>query len=394
MDIVKQVNARDWLRYIQNDSSDLSWLAPHEEALISVIQRDIYRDSEFHRAYDLLLLVFSYFSLTVRYLDKWVGVLMDALLQAQSLRDNERQVQILRWIGQAHLMMGKHDASHDIFAIALERADEGKIDHMMVASYAGLLKLYWFDLRQPLIHQVAEKAMETVRRVDDYRLKGELYDALAFAYARIGETQRALGYGQMAYIFWNVVQDNGGIGRTAFTLAEVYRYAARYEDSDICLERALEFLEIARSNMAKTQHVWQHALIAYTQASIYFQRQQWNEAESWYQIALEEAVNMNRPQYVVVVRHGLGLTQAKLGLFDAARSNLQLVWASWNEMNNLFEQADVLYGLADLEVLAGNIRLARNHLNDALELCSQLDNVRDVAYLRDCVQLMLDNLPL
>ena len=132
----------------------------------------------------------------------------------------------------------------------------------------------------------------------DYNLKGELYDALAFAYARIGETQTALGYGQTAYIFWNVIRDNAGMGRTAFTLAEVYRYAARYEDSDICLERALEYLEIARSKMAKTQHVWQHSLIAYTQASIYFQRGQWEEAESWYQIALDEAKSMNRLQFL------------------------------------------------------------------------------------------------
>jgi tetratricopeptide (TPR) repeat protein len=393
MDIVKQVNTRDWLRYIQNEGSDLSWLAPHEEALISLIQRDLYRDSEFHRAYDLLLLVFPYFGVILEHLDEWLSLLMDALLQAQSLRDNERQVQILRWIGRAHLITGKHHASHDIFAIALERADEGKIDHMMMASYAGLLKLYWFDLRQPLIQQVAEKAMEIVQRVEDFRLKGELYDALAFAYARIGETQMALGYGQMAYVLWNAVHDSGGIGRTAFTLAEVYRYAARYEDSDICLERALDFLEIARSNMAKTQHVWQHALIAYTQASIYFQRGQWPEAESWYQIALEEAVNMNRPQYVVVVRHGMGLTQAKLGQFDPARRNLQQALTFWKQMNNLYEQANVLYGLADLEVLAGNIRLARDHLKDALELCSQLNNVKDVASLRDWLQLMLDNLP-
>lgn len=392
MDIVKQASARDWLRYIQNEGSDLSWLASHEEALISIIQRDLYRDSEFHRAYELLTLVFPYFGVMLEHLDKWSSLLMDTLLQAQSLRDNERQVQILRWIGRAHLKTAKHEASQDAFEIALERAEAGNFDEMTVAAYAGLLKLQWFDLRHSVTQQVVNHALAVVKRVSDLRLKGELYDALAFAYARIGETQRALGYGQMAYVFWDVVQDNGGIGRTAFTLAEVYRYAARYEDSDICLERALEFLEIARSNMAKTQHVWQHALIAYTQASIYFQRGQWNEAESWYRIALDEAVNMNRPQYVVVARHGLGLTQAKLGQFDNARDNLHLALEFWRGSNNIFEEADLLYGLADLEVSAANIETARQHLVAALELCSRLANVKDVAFLQGELQLMLDSL--
>ncbi|MEZ4667632.1 MAG: hypothetical protein R3E39_06905 [Anaerolineae bacterium] len=393
MDLIKFESSKNWLRYIENGEKDLGWLASHEETIFAVIQQDLYRDSEFHRAFDLVQIVFPYFGIVLEHLDMWTPILMETLIQAQGLSDNDRQARILRWVGEAYLKTGQQRSSHNAFTTALDRAKEGKIDEMMLAAYTGLIKLQWFDLRQPLTKEIVQQALGVAQRLDDLGLRGDLYEALALANAHIGNIPIALEQGQMAYIYWNKLNNPEGLGRAAFTLAEVYRYAARDDNSTGYLQHALDILEIARSNMAETDYAWQYPMIAYVEGSIYFQLGMWNEAESAYEISLDEATRMNRVQSVVVARHGLGLVQTQKGNFEIARGNLLLARELWKKLNNMFEETNVLFALANLEVKVSNYEFARNYLLTALGNCDQLGDFPDSIFLRTQLQAMLDNLP-
>lgn len=378
----------DWLRYIKNSNEPLNWLAPYESNLLSVLQHGLSWEPAFRASFELLTIVFPYFALSLSHTEQWPPLLRDALLMAQDIHDNDLQTKVFRWMGEAYLKVGKHEAARNTFSTALDRAETGDIDDMKVAVYTGLFKLQWFDLKQNLTQTLVQQALETAKYIDDRALQADFYDALAPAYARKMDTAAALGYGQTAFAYWKSVNDNSGIGRTAYTLAGVYIHIAQIKDDKRFLNNAITYLELARDVLFRTDEVWQYALLAYQQAIIYFQLEDYESASSWFHQSLEEARNTNSPQYIVVAQHGLGLALSKLGQFPQARHDLQAALKHWQELQNYYEQANVFVGLADLELSAGNKELAKLYVQDGLQCAIEIPDPK----MRDYMKLQYEDI--
>lgn len=381
--------AGDWLRYLQNDNRDRSWLLAYEDTLINLIRQGLSREVEYHETVDLLMQLFPYFVKVHAHIEAWSPLLMDALLPAQDLQDNALQLQVFRWMGEIFLKDGKHQSANRVFSIALERADAGHSKEVLVAVYAGLFKLQWFDVNHKAFQSLVHHASGIALTLHDPLLHIELYDSLALAFARLGDFSSALGYGQTAFVIAHYRADAAAVAHTAYTLAAVYRQFAHQSQLSTPLCLASEFLEIARASIAHTEYAWQYSLLAYEQAGIYHQLGDFEAAESWFKQALDEALRLNLPQYVVVARHGLGLSQGRLGRYEPARANLLAALDLWTNLKNHFEQANTHYALADLEYAAGNHAFARQHLLSASEIVNTLPDTPNTAFLRAQIEELL-----
>ena len=382
----------DWLRYIKNAGEPLNWLVPYEKNLLTVLQQGLNRERQFRKSYELLTRVFPYFALSLSHTEKWSLLLRDALLMAQDIKDNELQVEVFRWMGEAYLKVGQHESARTAFSTALERAEAGQIDDMKVAVYTGLFKLQWFDLKQPLTKTLVQQALEAAQLIDDRALQADLFVALAPAYSQMMETDTALGYGQTAFAYWKSVNNHSGVGRSAYTLAAIYMHIGQIQDNKRFLNHALTYLEIARDALTHTHDKWQYPLLAYEQASIYFQLEDFEAAASWYQQSLGEAERMTSPQYVVIAQHGLGLAQARLKDYVSARHNLNSALKHWDGFKNSYEKASVLAGLADLELRANDYGLAKYYIDEGLQCVEEIQDQKRREFIRQQFQDIADRL--
>jgi len=376
----------DWLRYIKNAGESLNWLAPYENNLLKVLHKGLNRERQFRKSYELLTLVFPYFALSLSHTEQWSSLLRDALLMAQDIKDNDLQVKVFRWMGEVYLKVGKHQSAHDIFSTALERAEDGHIDDMKVAVYIGLFKLQWFNIKENVTQALVKQALDTAAKLENRALQADLFDALASAYARLSDTDVALGYGQTAFAYWNSVKSHTGTGRTAYTLAAIYMFIGQLKDDKRFLNHAISFLEIAHDELAHTDDMWQYPLLAYEQAVIYFQLEDFEAASSWFQQSLSEAERMNSPQYVVIAQHGLGLAQSKLKLFSSARHYLHLAFDHWDDLKNSYEKASVLAGLAELELRAENKARAQSYIDEGLLSLEDVQDEKMRQFMKDQFQ--------
>ncbi len=385
----------DWLRYINNSKEEnLNWLAPHEETLLSVLRHGLNWEPEFLQAYELLTIVCPYFVLSLAHTQQWFPLLMDALVMAQDIRYRNLQLKAFRWLGEIYLKLGKYTAARDRFSAVLERAESSDINDLKVAVYIGLFKLQWFDLNEEINQTLVNQALETARQIDDRALQADLYDALAPIYARKMDTVTALGYGQTAFVYWMSANNHSGIGRTAYNVATIYVHMSHFEDDNRFLDNAISYLELARETLARTDDVWQHPLLAYEQAIIYFQRGDSRSAADWFRQSLSEAERMDSPQYIVVAQHGLGLALSKMGQYPLARRYLGFALKRWEELNNRYEKANIFVGLADLELNAGDKQLAKSYVDEGLRYTEDIQDQTMRQFMKSQFQDILKRLGL
>ncbi len=382
----------DWLRYIKVTGEPLNWLARYEDNLLAVLRQGISTERQFRKSYELLTLVFPYFALSLSHTKQWSELLRDALLMAQDIKDNDLQVKVFRWMGEAYLKAGQHESARTAFSTALERAETGQINDMKVAVYTGLFKLQWFNFKQSLTRTLVQQALEAAHISADRGLQADLYIALAPAYAQMMETEMALGYGQTAFAYWMANTHYSGIGRSAYTLAAIYMHIGHIEDNKRFLDHAINYLDIARDALTHTDDKWQYPLLAYEQASIYFQLEDFEAAASWYQQSLSEAERMNSPQYVVIAQHGLGLAQTRLANYTSARHHLYLALKHWDGFKNSYEKANVLAALADLELRTSDYALARYYLDQGLQCVDEIQDQKRQEFMQEQFQEIADRL--
>src|SRR5262245_55840775 len=116
------MSIRDWLERARQNKNNSRWLTDHENELYAATKEGLNRPPTFHNAVELLMLLIPHFMFVIYHYKLWNPLLLEALLQAQLLQDNEMQIDILTQLGEAYLALGKNQAARDAFEIALGRA--------------------------------------------------------------------------------------------------------------------------------------------------------------------------------------------------------------------------------------------------------------------------------
>src|SRR5262249_52005588 len=117
------------------------------------------------------------------------------------------------------------------------------------------------------------------------------------------------------------------------------------------------------------------------------------KAEEWLSYALTKAREIGIPQNIVIAHHALGLTQTYLSKWNESRENLLAALDLWRSLDNHYELADVLQRLGSPEFKNEQYEQAQDYLNQAMEICMELQDVVQRDRLRGLIRNIIDLLP-
>src|SRR5215813_8530389 len=160
------MNLRNWLKQVQTHADDGRWFSKHEDVLYPLIAGSLQKPPEFRDAAELLMAVFHHYAFVLYHVKRWSPLLLDALVHAQTLRDNEMQIRILTYLGENYLTSGKYAAAGNTFKIALERARDGQTKEMMLAAYIGLIRMQSVHLADSFDPDLFVKSLTLSKQVN------------------------------------------------------------------------------------------------------------------------------------------------------------------------------------------------------------------------------------
>jgi len=369
----------DWLEQLRGHYQDYAWLTEHTDVLYQTIESALNYPPQVNSAVEGLIAICPYMFTRSDY-RRWSGLLFDALLNAQLIQDNEYQMRLWAQMGEGFYIAGRHEQARQAFNTALERARQGRTKEMMLSAYIGIIRLQSLKLDASFDARFVREALELARDVGDGELQASLHQALALAFTHRGETQAALGYGQMAYAYWHRTAQPLEMGRTAFILSHACRVAKQ-------LPQAERYLRLAQDQFTKTGYTRQFYLISYEEGVLRLENQDYETAQQLLEMAVQEAQQLEQPVYVAMSLHSLAIVQIELALFEEAERNLHAALAMWEQMDNRFYQANCCHALGYLDSKRGDMKQALAWLRRAEALC---DDIAEVP-LREMVrQLVAD----
>jgi tetratricopeptide (TPR) repeat protein len=350
---------------MKQEPLDSGWLSRNEDVLFADVRRGLNQPPLFHDAVKLLMRIFPYYALVQMHTHRWWPLLLDALADAQNLRDNDMIIQILTQLGESYIVFGKHAEAKTVFSQAMKRAGEKQIKEMLLTAYIGLIKVETTQISSGFTRDIAQHAIRLALQVSDRSLKATLCQTLATVYAYRKETELGLGHGQTAYGLWQQLGNQLELGRTAIVLSQIYRTCSRFD-------RAAYFLELAQEHFARTDLERQEAVTAYEKGSLCLEQRDPESARVWLELALEEYQQRGMDNHIAGASHALALALIELGELDKARANLQAALATWEGLKYWHEQANALYALGYLDYQDKRYAQARKAWEQALQVCDQL----------------------
>jgi tetratricopeptide (TPR) repeat protein len=381
------MSIRDWLKAVQLHMEDNPWLSRNENNLHAALKDALHKPPTFHEAVELLMLVFPHYALVLFHSKRWMPLIQEAFSQAQDLRDNEMQIRILTLMGESHITGAKNSAARQAFKIALERAKDGQTQEMEMAAYIGLIRVQYINIDGDSDPELFVKALKLEKQIDDLGLKAALHEAISLAYIKAPRTTTlAIGHGQTAYVYWYRLENKLEMAKTAYILSAAYRFAGQLEPAKKWLERASALFE-------KTDYSRQHTMLAYEQGSLHLQQKDYEAAEQWLNIALEEAIQIGSVDYEACAYHGLGIAQSGLGQFAAAEKNLERALKAWETVGDRYELASAYHAIGHLHHRQKNFVTAREWFNKGLEICKGIPQQSQREFMEKHIHDTLDEIP-
>ncbi|NWG18626.1 MAG: hypothetical protein HXY41_18550 [Chloroflexi bacterium] len=350
--------ARAWLHRVENHLQVSDWLLRYEQKLFEIIGTELSKPCCFLDAAALLVNVFPFYGLVRSQARRWWPLLMDALNDAQTLRDSEIQILLLTQLGESYAMSGKPSAARTAFELAAWRAGERRLTEMWLAAYIGMVRLQTFYLNKNYDPELLNKVANLMTETQDALLIGMAQQTLATAYVFIEEWTLALEYSQAAFLYWLRVGETLYLAQTAFLIAVIYRKMRRFA-------LAKQFFQLSRNASANTGYVRHNGLSAYEQGVLSLEQQDYAAARNWFQSAYGAFKNLEGPYDIAMSHHSLGLAETGLGLLESARENLIIGASYWEQLENDYELANAYQALAYLEGRAGNIEAGLKWLEKA-----------------------------
>ncbi len=368
---------RERLDDLLEHKNDLKWLAAHADTLYGTLESALNHPPQINDAIEGLIAICPYV-FTRSDFRRWSSLLFDALVNAQLLRDDDLQARVWAQMGESYYIAGQHSEAQQAFETALERAQQGRTQEMLLAAYIGIIKLQSYRLDGGFNLEFVQEALLLARQVGDLALQMRLFSALTFVFTRRQETQAAISYGQMAYIYWHKTGNILEAARTALMLADAYRLAEN-------LAQAERFLEVAASLFTQVEYARSYWLVAYETGVLYLHRQEYVSAQQWLTLALREAGKLEHSYNRALSYHSLGIAQTELKQFSAAEQSLEAALVIWERLDHLHYRAHAYQALGYLEGQQGNVQAALDYLHAAQRVCSQTPEMQARQYLEQLI---------
>jgi tetratricopeptide (TPR) repeat protein len=365
---------------LQAHQHDFDWLAQHLDGIYVQLKHDLQFDHLAHSSLDVLEIVAPY-ALSQADFRRWKPVLLNAFQHAEKLGAPIYQIQVWSCLGTYYLHEGNQQSAAQAFANALEQLNQQHTPAMSLMARIGMLNTSAVYRRRDINKFIAE-TLSLADRIQDQVLLGRLYYSLASAYTFQEDTQKALAYGQMAYVYWYMVGNYEEQDRTLLLLAEACRMARCYTQSGRYL----------RASTSRYVDVYQAACADYQMGCMELEKAQPEAAAQHFGQALIKFRQLNYPFRIAVAHHGLGLALSKAAKFAEARRHLNHAFTYWQQLDNPFEQANLTYGLGFLAKLEGHEAEAGQQYRAALRQLATVAASEAVTRLRADIEEQLAQL--
>nr|BFF26584.1 hypothetical protein GCM10025732_45490 [Glycomyces mayteni] len=259
-------------------------------------------------------------------------------------------------------------AEHAGMAAAVLRQPEGELDVQVWQSGWALSGFYYVrgHMRDQVVLQLA--ALGAAERIGDSAAQVHSHRVLAWSYTGLGRFEDSHAHLTQALRLAIATEDRIAQAAAHHGLANL---AALQGHHDAALEHSRRFLELStaqgsRIGVARALNAvgWYHAQLG-----------EYKEAIEYCERALDacQAVDSDlRPHLEAAVSDSLGFIHHRLGRYERARSYYHLALARVREAGSRRGEGEVLSSLGELHLSAGDPDAAREALQQALEILTDI----------------------
>lgn len=385
MSTTHQMTIQGWLDEMENHTDDPRWLDDNEDKLFQDISAGLYTPCVFHDTIKLLNQVYPYYALVRFRAKRWSPLLINGLMQAMDLRDNEMLIQIYTQLGESQLITGKSQGAHDSFQTALDRAQEGESQAAMLAVYIGLIRVQALNLDDAYSETLVDNALQLNPEVDDLALTSALYQAICLASLTWKQPVEAFEFGQSAFVGWYALGKEIELGKSAALIAEVFRFTQNFRQAE-------SWLDLAADYFFRTGYKRQDALISYQRGALLVDQGELDAGEQWLQQSLEEASAAGWDHYIALASHSLGILQGKQKKFTNSEANLKNALKFWEKMGDIYEMTAIHHAMGWLENKRGNSDAARKWFHEGLQLAERIPHQKQREYMQKLISETIDEI--
>jgi tetratricopeptide (TPR) repeat protein len=381
---VKYVTAEEidyWLKLLDQHISNEPWLWANEHRLFEILQAAVFKSHFYHRGANLLCEAVPILLLGQESA-RWRDLLMDALLDALSHRNNELLVNLFVGIGQSYLVRGRpHEARTALYNAFSRLTGTDQRDKTLLA-YIVMLRAETYEYTDQFDAALVKRILALAHAEHDILLNALLFQALCGAYLHGGESEQALGFGMTALGYWYKLRQRREIVKTLLMLTATYR-------SDVLIENAQQVMQYVHRYAEDAAGTQYEALIAYEQGVLYYYEAKYDDSAKWLLRALSTFRTDTESRQIAMTRHMLGLDYMQRAEYEAAQTELLKAQRIWNELKNTFEQANILCDLGELAWKREYPQSACEKWMQALEMCRLLPMTNARKRLEDYINALL-----
>jgi len=360
---------------------DFEWLEDHIYEIYDQIKSEIQDDRWAHRATRTLLTVMPFVS-TRPDLSRWKSILINALVKAQVMKDIDSQIQIWTYLAMCFFRSGEPNSAIEAVYNSLNHIDGWVTPEINLTARIGMLhgqnSVHFADLEVFI-----DETLHLAKLVEDEILLAHLHFKLAVIYTQRAQTDLGLGHAETAYGYWTQLRHTTEQDRTLQVMAEACWVAGNYDLAKYYLSRSL----------SRYTNEFLSATADYHDGAIAYMSEDYDTARTSQEKALLTFQQLDGFPYLTgAAHHALGLTYIQQQAFTKALRSLRDAMKIWLELDNLFEQANALYGLGFMEERQGHFSSAREYYLEALDRLAPLPASALTDDLRENINENLDQL--
>lgn len=344
---------------VSKQHTDQIWLNDNADAIYDAIATSIQRKQNLKEAIDTLLTIFPQILLRED-LRRWGKLISDAhkAVQGQAADGDVTDS------GQAVFVLNRREIKPLPTKKRRRRQQRVHPQEMLEIYITLLMWQAYYDL-STLTEKRINGALSFARQVNDPHLYHKLYQALMYLYNRLGEHDRALDYGRLAFSYWKRQENTLETALTAYGIALAHHGLVELDD-------ALKWVELASDLFARIDYPRQHAIVAMETASIYIWMKEYDAAIQWGELAQRELEAQSMRYHSALNLHYLAAAQAYAGQYDVALNNVQQSIDMWYEMDNTYQREHAYHTQAYIQALMGDTNAALSRLDECQEMLSQM----------------------
>jgi len=343
---------------------DPVWVDEHAESLYQLIEQEIRDPKTLSTAVKRITLMLPRL-IGREEIRQWVR-LSESALRKMNLDVSTRDPRRPEYTFDSDYVLKRLDHTTPIIQRAKRRRHRIS-PRKIYETYLILLMGLYYRHEVSITPEVIDDMLAFARVVNDQHIYHKVYQTLCVILTKLGGNERAILYGELAYKYFESVDNRLEMALSAYALARAH-YGAQDWD------RTEHWLDTASDLFAPEQYPLQYGAVAVLQGCMLLFNEQYDAAEQWLKKALGEYRMLGDAFRSASTRHYLAMTQAYKGNLDDAVENVGQAIQYYRDQGEGGSEGYALLTLGFIQAKDGAYDQARATIEEARRLLNTLDD--------------------